>query len=61
MLGVYGVHTEHLTISIIEAPSLEAWQKASMEPEIVALSEFESYEVKLAYSGEDAAKMLKVK
>lgn len=61
MLGVYGVHTEHLTVSIIEAPSLEAFQKASMEPEILALSEYESYEVKLAYSGEDAMKMLKAK
>jgi hypothetical protein len=32
-----------------------------MEPEILALNEYESYEVKLAYSGEDAMKMLKAK
>jgi len=59
MLGGYSVHTEHLGIMIFEAPSLEAFQKYSMEPEVMALSEYSTYEVKMAESIEEAMKLMK--
>jgi len=58
-LGSWGVHTEHLSFEVYEAPSLDAFWKLGMEPVILALSEFETYEIKLATSLEEAAQMLK--
>jgi hypothetical protein len=61
MLWGGGVISEHLSVFIIEAPSLEAFQKASMEPEALALGKYETAEVKLATGMEEAMKMLKAK
>jgi hypothetical protein len=61
MLGGYSVHAEHLGIMIFETPSLEAFQKSLMEPDVVALSQYSTYEVKLAESMEEAMKMIKGK
>jgi uncharacterized protein with GYD domain len=61
MLGGYSVHAEHLAIMIFEVPSLEAFQKSSMEPEVMALSRYSTYEVKLAETMEEAMKMIKGK
>jgi len=58
-LGSWGVHSEHLTVMVVEAPSLNAIQKLSMEPETLALSAYETTEVKLAMGMEEAMKMLK--
>jgi len=58
-LGGWGVTSEHLTVMVAEAPSLDAFQKLGMEPEILALSAYETYEIKLASSMEEAMKMLK--
>lgn len=58
-LGGWSVYTEHLSVFAVEAPSLDAWQKCGMEPEVLALQGIETYEVKMAISMEDAAKMLK--
>jgi len=58
-LGSWAVYTEHLSFEVYEAPSLDAFGKLGMEPEILALSEFETYEIKLASSMEEAAKMLR--
>jgi len=58
-LGSWAVPTEHLSFEVYEAPSLDAFGKLGMEPEILALSEFETYEIKLATSFEEAAQMLK--
>lgn len=53
--------SEHLSVFIFEAPSLEAFQKASMAPEALALGKYETAEVKLATGMEEAMKMLKAK
>ncbi len=37
-----------------EAPSLDAFEKFGMEPEFLAISAYESYEIKLATSLEEA-------
>jgi hypothetical protein len=58
-LGGWNIHTEHLTIGVFEAPSFDAFEKLGMEPEVLALSEFETYEVKAAVSMEEVPKMLK--
>jgi len=58
-LGGWGVYTEHLTFGVFEAPSIDAFEKFGMEPAVLALSEFETYEVKMATSMEEAAKTLK--
>jgi len=58
MLGSWNVPTEHLALDVYEAPSLDAFEKLGMEPEIVALSKFETYEIKLAYGMEESMRML---
>jgi hypothetical protein len=57
-LGGCAVYNEHLSVMMFDAPSLEAWEKLGMEPEILALSAYETYEVKVAISNEEAMKML---
>jgi hypothetical protein len=57
--GSWNVHTEHATFGVFEAPSFEAFEKFGMEPEILALSEFETYEVKAAMSMEEVTQMVK--
>lgn len=58
-LGGWFVPTEHLTFGVFEAPSLDAFMKFGMEPAVMALSEFETYEIKVAMSMEEATKMMK--
>jgi hypothetical protein len=58
-LGGWTVYTEHLSVMVSEAPSLDAFQKLGMEPEVLALNAYETYEVKVALSAEEAMKMLK--
>lgn len=57
-LGSWNVTNEHLSFEVFEGTA-EAFQKASMEPAIQALSAFETYEVKVALSAEESMKMLK--
>jgi len=59
MLGGCHVPNEHLCVYMFEASSLDAFQKMAMEPEVLALSAFETYEVKAALSIEEVMKMLK--
>ena len=59
MLGNWTVPTEHLSVVVFEAPSLEAFAKCGMEPEVLALSAYETYEVKLALGMEETMKMLR--
>lgn len=56
MVGAWGVPTEHLTVGVLEVPSLESIQRILMEPEIKARMEFETAELKLAISFEEAKK-----
>jgi hypothetical protein len=60
-LGAYAANIEHLAIMIFEAPSLEVFQKASMEPEVMALSAYASNEIIIGQRMEDAMKMVKGK
>ena len=48
MIGAWNVHAEHLGVQVFEAPSLEAFQAFSMEPEIVKVNNYKTNEVKLA-------------
>lgn len=62
MLWGGSVETEHLSVFIMEAPNLEAFQKASMEPEVMALMATETTEVKLVFpTMEEGMKILKGK
>jgi len=58
-LGGCAVHPEHLTVGLFDAPSLKAWEEFSMEPEVHALVAYETMEVKLAMSMEEAMGMIK--
>ena len=57
-IAACSVNSEHLTVAIFEAPSLEAVQGYSMEPEILAMNMVDSTELKLATSMEEGIKML---
>jgi hypothetical protein len=59
MLGAWTVPTEHLNLMVFEASSSDVFSKLLMEPEIVALSAFETYELKRAFGMEEATEMLR--
>jgi len=52
------VPTEHTNYMVYEAPSVEALQKLSMEPEILAASAHDSQEIKIVKSLEEIMKEL---
>ena len=52
------VPSEHLFVMIGEAPNLEALQKVAMEPEAIAMSTYNTTELKLALSMEESMKMI---
>ena len=52
------VVSEHTSTMIVEAPSFEAVQRASMEPEYFALNKFGTVEIKPALSGEEIVKLM---
>jgi hypothetical protein len=58
-LGSWTVPNEHLDIEVYEAPNLDAFMKLGMEPVIMALSAFLTYEIKVAMSSEEVGKMMK--
>ena len=58
MIGAWGVPTEHMYVEVFEVSSLDALQKLGMEPEILAFGAYETYELKIAMSMEEAAQML---
>jgi uncharacterized protein (DUF1330 family) len=58
MLGWWNIHLEHLIVAVLEMPSLDAFQKFTMEPEFNALTAFSTYEMKMASTMEEAQKML---
>jgi len=49
---------EHLNFMVFEAPSLEAFQKFSMEPEVRALNAYNTNETKIAMTIEESMKLL---
>ena len=58
-VGFWQVPSEHLMFEVYEAPSLEAFQKLGREPEILAWYAYNTVEMKLAISTEEAMKRLK--
>jgi hypothetical protein len=58
VVGAWSVPNEHLNLMVIEAPNFEAFQKISMEPEAMAVTASETYELKLALNKEEITKML---
>jgi hypothetical protein len=59
MLGWWNAHLEHLIISVLDIPSLEAFQKFTMEPEFLALTAYATYELKMVNTLVEVEKMLK--
>ena len=58
-VGVWTVIPEHLLVWVYEAPTSEALQKFSMEPEMVKWMAWNTSEIKLAMSLEESMKLLK--
>jgi L-rhamnose mutarotase len=58
-LGAWFVLPEHSLYEVFDAPSLEAFQKMAMEPEIVQWSAFNTMEIKLVATVDDVKKLLK--
>ena len=59
LVGVWSDPREHLVVSIFESPSLEAWEKLGMEPEVVAWNALNTTETKIGYNLQDVVKILK--
>jgi len=59
MVGAWSVSDEHVTFLVIEAPSLEAFQKLRMEPEARAVAATETIEIKMAINKEEILKILR--
>ena len=58
-VGVWTVIPEHLVVWVYEAPSSEALQKFSMEPDIAKWMAWNTSEIKLAMSLEESMQLLK--
>lgn len=58
VLAAANVPNEHLSVMICEAPNLEVMQKASMEPVVMALSAYNTIEVKPALGMEETKKVM---
>jgi hypothetical protein len=59
MVGNWSVAQEHLSIIVYEAPSLDAFLKLQMEPEIMKWVAQHTTEIKIAMTTEEAMKLLK--
>lgn len=58
-IGAWTVIPEHLLVWVYEAPTSEALQNFSMEPEMVKWMAWNTSEIKLAMSLEDSMVLLK--
>jgi len=58
MIGSWVVPNEHTGYDVLEAPSLDAVTKLLMEPVAMAMASFEKFELKVAFSSEEIAKMM---
>jgi len=59
MVGAWSVSDEHVAFLVVEAPSLEAFQKLRMEPEARAVAATETIEIKMVINKEEILKMLR--
>jgi hypothetical protein len=58
MVGGWNAHSEHLTVKVFEAPTFEAIQAFSMEPENVKITSVDTEEVKIVMPLEEAAQIM---
>ena len=58
VLGTWTDPQEHLVVNIFESPSLEAWQKLSMDPDLSAWNALNTTETKIGYGLQDVVKMV---
>jgi hypothetical protein len=58
-VGMWGVPPEHLNVIVYEAPSLDAFLKLQMEPEIMKWVAQNTTEIKIAMTLEESMKFLK--
>lgn len=59
VVGFWAAMPEHLSISIYEAPSLEAFQNFSNEPECLAWSSWNTTKTRIVSGMDDIVKKLK--
>jgi len=57
-LGAWFALSEHTLYEVFNAPTLEAFQKMAMEPEIVQWSAFNTMEIKLVATIDDVQRLL---
>jgi L-rhamnose mutarotase len=58
LLGAWFALSEHTLYEVFNAPTLEAFQKMAMEPEIVQWSAFNTMEIKLVATIDDVQRLL---
>jgi len=58
MVGGWAVTPEHLSISVVEAPSFEAMQAYGMETAIAAMHNWQTVEIKPAITFEELGRMM---
>ena len=58
LLGAWFALSEHTLYEVFDAPTLEAFQKMAMEPEILQWSAFNTMEIKLVATVEDVKRLL---
>ena len=58
LIGSWTAPTEHFNLAIFEGPNSDVVNKVLMEPEVMALSAFETYEIKRVLGMEESAEFL---
>jgi hypothetical protein len=58
LLGAWFALSEHTLYEVFNAPTLEAFQKMAMEPEILQWSAFNTMEIKLVATVDDVKRLL---
>jgi hypothetical protein len=58
LLGAWFALSEHTLYEVFDAPTLEAFQKMAMEPEILQWSAFNTMEIKLVATVDDVQRLL---
>ncbi len=58
LVGSWVCGEEHTIWSVFEAPTAEAFEKLGMEPEIYALSAFDTMEIKTVVTAEESLKRM---
>ena len=58
LVGSWVASWEHTSWMVVDAPSIEAYQSFSSEPEVVATGAFETKETKIVMSMEESLKLM---